>query len=679
MDEERRVAGRYHLLEPIGRGGMGVVWRAHDDLLDRTVAVKEVLYHPTSEEDRETFNRRTIREARAAGRIDHPNVVVVHDVIEEDGRPWIVMQLVQSRSLGQVLREQGALPPGRVAAIGLQVLDALCTAHAAGVLHRDVKPENVLLNGETRVVLTDFGIATMPEEAALTMTGGITGTPAFMPPERLNGDPATPESDLWSLGATLYAAVEGRTPFDRNSPVATMAAILHDDPAPPQRAGALTPVLEGLLRKDPARRMGAAEAAALLNAAMTAGPGPAAGSDPRTIRPEPGSWSGAPSGPSQPPAGPWPQTPSGWDSTDSGPSIPAQQGHPGSWSQSPAVSPQPHGAQPYGHQSYGVHQSYGGPHQSGGSAPWPGVTGPAGPAGPGGGAGMGGYPTSPGGQGIQTGHAGPGVPGVPPGSHPGAYAAPGARPPGRGSATKVTLLVLLPLLLVAVVAGGWYGYRTLAGSGAAAEDVTSPVADPTSGSDHTGSDPTTGDTGQSASGEPSAPPSEKPTEKPSQEPSPEPSPESSTPTTGALPKGWKTHRDPLGFSIALPAGWVPFQREATRVRFHNRSGRDYLQVDFTPWDTTDPVAALRTVEAASTKKGYLRGYERIGLTSGDYLGVPSADWEFTHTTAAGKVRVLDRAFRLDDGRCVALYWQVADSRWTSGLSYFNVFARTFQP
>ncbi|OPG07788.1 serine/threonine-protein kinase [Microbispora sp. GKU 823] len=274
MDEERRVAGRYHLLEPIGRGGMGVVWRAHDDLLDRTVAVKEVLYHPTSEEDRETFNRRTIREARAAGRIDHPNVVVVHDVIEEDGRPWIVMQLVQSRSLGQVLREQGALPPGRVAAIGLQVLDALCTAHAAGVLHRDVKPENVLLNGETRVVLTDFGIATMPEEAALTMTGGITGTPAFMPPERLNGHPATPESDLWSLGATLYAAVEGRTPFDRNSPVATMAAILHDDPAPPQRAGALTPVLEGLLRKDPARRIGAAEAAALLNAAMAAGPAP---------------------------------------------------------------------------------------------------------------------------------------------------------------------------------------------------------------------------------------------------------------------------------------------------------------------------------------------------------------------------------------------------------------------
>ncbi|GGO12199.1 serine/threonine-protein kinase [Microbispora bryophytorum] len=627
MDEERRVAGRYHLLEPIGRGGMGVVWRAHDDLLDRTVAVKEVLYHPTSEEDSETFTRRTIREARAAGRIDHPNVVVVHDVIEEDGRPWIVMQLVQSRSLGEVLRDQGALPPGRVAAIGLQVLDALCTAHAAGVLHRDVKPENVLLSGETRVVLTDFGIATMPEETGLTMTGGITGTPAFIPPERLNGDPATPESDLWSLGATLYAAVEGRTPFERNSPVATMAAILHDDPAPPRRAGALTPVLEGLLRKDPARRIGAAEAAALLNAAVAATPNPLAN------RPDPGPWSGSPSGPPQP-------------------------GQPGPWSQSPAGPPQPYGAsQSYGgsHQAGGP-QPYGGPPQSGGSASWPGATGHPGPTGPGG-------------------------PAVPPGGHPRAYPAPGARPPGHGSAAKVTLFVLLPLLLVIVVAGGWYGYNSLAGGGTLAEDPVPARTDPTLGSDHT-----SGDTEPSASGEPSALPSEPtqqpaedPTEKPTEEPSEEPSPKSPTPTAATVPKGWKTHHDPLGFAIALPSRWVPFHREATRVRFHDPGGRDYLQVDFTPWETTDPVAALRTVEATSTKKGYLRGYERIGLTARKYLGVPAADWEFTHTTDAGKVRVLDRAFRLDDGRCVALYWQVADSRWTSGLSYFNAFARTFQP
>ncbi|GAB3153716.1 protein kinase domain-containing protein [Microbispora hainanensis] len=640
MDEERRVAGRYHLLEPIGRGGMGVVWRAHDDLLDRAVAVKEVLYHPTSDEDRETFNRRTIREARAAGRIDHPNVVVVHDVIEEDGRPWIVMQLVRSQSLGQVLRDQGPLPPARVAAIGLQVLDALCTAHAAGVLHRDVKPENVLLNGETRVVLTDFGIATMPEEAGLTMTGGIIGTPAFMPPERLNGEPATPESDLWSLGATLYAAVEGATPFDRKTPVATLAAILHDEPAPPQRAGALRPVLEGLLRKDPARRMGAAEAAALLNAAVTAASGPPATTAAPAAaapglphnRPEPGPWSGAPSGPSQPPSGP----------------------------------PQPHGTPPHGTPPHG------------GTAMWPGSAGPEGPTGPGGGTGMAGHPTAPNGGGVHAGHAGPGGPGVPPGSRAGAYPAPGAQ--GRGSAAKETpakviLLVVLPLLLVAAVAGGWYGYRSLAGDGTLAQDPTPTEIGPTTGTDHP-----SGDISPSVSPEP-ATPSEDPTPaaEPSEDPSQEPSPASSTPAAVTPPKGWKIHRDALGFSIALPSGWVPFGREGDRVRFHHPNNRDYLQVDLTPWEDPDPVTALRIVEMNSTKRGYLPGYERIAYRTSRYLGVESAEWEFTFTPSFGKVRVIDRAFRLGDGRSIMLYWQAADSRWTSGLSYFKAFTRTFQP
>ncbi|WP_262850948.1 serine/threonine-protein kinase, partial [Sphaerisporangium corydalis] len=284
-ETQRRVAGRYRLLEPIGRGGMGVVWRAHDELLDRVVAVKEVLYHALGDEDRVAFNRRTIREARAAGRLDHPSVVVVHDVIEEDGRPWIVMQLVRARSLGQVLREGGPLAPAAVAEIGAQILDALCAAHAAGVLHRDVKPENVLLTDSGRVVLTDFGIATMPEETALTTTGNLSGTPAFIPPERLQGLPAGPESDLWSLGATLYAAVEGRPPFDRGAPVPTMAAVLSDPPEPTRLAGPLDPVIQGLLRKEPARRMRAAEAAeALRRVASGHAPGATRPAIPGTAR-----------------------------------------------------------------------------------------------------------------------------------------------------------------------------------------------------------------------------------------------------------------------------------------------------------------------------------------------------------------------------------------------------------
>ncbi|MEV0993843.1 protein kinase [Nonomuraea sp. NPDC050202] len=284
------VSNRYRLIEPLGEGGMGVVWRAHDELLDRTVAIKEVRYTGVGDAKRAELNRRTIREARAAGRLDHPSVVVIHDVVEEDGRPWIVMQLVRSRSLAQVIGESGPLRPAQVAVIGGRLLDALRAAHATGVLHRDVKPENVLLADDGRVVLTDFGIASMETEAGLTATGGLVGTPAYMPPERLNGDPARPESDLWSLGATLYAAVEGRPPFKRDSWAATVAAVLRDEPEPPVRAGVLEPVIMGLLRRDPGARLPAEQAARLLYEAAAAPPtgtpgGPAPHSSGLTPRP----------------------------------------------------------------------------------------------------------------------------------------------------------------------------------------------------------------------------------------------------------------------------------------------------------------------------------------------------------------------------------------------------------
>ncbi|NRQ36539.1 serine/threonine protein kinase [Nonomuraea sp. NN258] len=263
----RQVSNRYRLIEPLGEGGMGVVWRAYDELLDRTVAIKEVRYAGVGDTRRAELNGRTIREARAAGRLDHPSVIVIHDVIEEDGRPWIVMQLVRSRSLAQVVREFGPLPVEQVASIGGRLLDALRAAHATGVLHRDVKPENVLLADDGRVVLTDFGIASMEAEAGLTATGGLVGTPAYMPPERLNGEPARPESDLWALGATLYTAVEGRPPYQGESWPAVVAAVLRDAPAPPVRAGALAPVIMGLLRRDPAARIPADQAAHLLHEA----------------------------------------------------------------------------------------------------------------------------------------------------------------------------------------------------------------------------------------------------------------------------------------------------------------------------------------------------------------------------------------------------------------------------
>ncbi|MEU8272213.1 protein kinase [Sphaerisporangium sp. NPDC049002] len=258
------MANRYQLLEAIGRGGMGIVWRAHDELLDRAVAVKEVRYPGDPQDDEVAeLNRRTLREARAAGRLSHPNVVVVHDVIEENGRPWIVMQLVDSRSLGQVLRDDGPLPMRMAAEIGLQILEALRHAHASGVLHRDVKPENVLLTDDGRVVLTDFGIARMETDTTMTRTG-LVGTPAFIAPERLRGHSAQRESDLWSLGATLYAAVEGRPPHDKGMAMATMHAVLNDEPEPATRAGRLGAVLSGLLEKHPAERLTADQAERML-------------------------------------------------------------------------------------------------------------------------------------------------------------------------------------------------------------------------------------------------------------------------------------------------------------------------------------------------------------------------------------------------------------------------------
>ncbi|MGN9780194.1 protein kinase domain-containing protein [Nonomuraea sp. ZG12] len=259
----RRIAGRYQLQEPIGKGGMGIVWRAHDELLDRTVAVKEVRYAAALGDEVQLLNRRTMREARAAARFEHPNVIVVHDVIEEDDRPWIVMQLVESRSLGTVIKQDGPLPPRKVAKIGLAVLDALQRAHESGVLHRDVKPENVLLADDGRVVLTDFGIATLETETQLTVTG-LAGTPAFIAPERLKGLPARRESDLWSLGATLYTAVEGRSPHERGMALATMHAVLTDEPDPATHAGPLASVIAGLLAKEPVQRLSYDEAAQLL-------------------------------------------------------------------------------------------------------------------------------------------------------------------------------------------------------------------------------------------------------------------------------------------------------------------------------------------------------------------------------------------------------------------------------
>jgi serine/threonine protein kinase len=254
------VAGRYRLHEPVGTGGMGRVWLARDEMLDRDVAVKEFVPPDwMTDEEKARLKDRTLREARSAARLNHPNVVQIYDVVHFDGLPWIVMEYVPSRSLHQVLTEDGAFSPVAAARIGLHVLDALTAAHEAGVLHRDIKPHNVLIGEEGRVVLTDFGLATFVDDGSVTGPGLIVGSPQYVSPERARDGASTVESDLWSFGATLYAAVEGRSPYARESAMATLMSLATDPPDPTELAGLLAPVLTGLLRHDPEARLTAAE------------------------------------------------------------------------------------------------------------------------------------------------------------------------------------------------------------------------------------------------------------------------------------------------------------------------------------------------------------------------------------------------------------------------------------
>ncbi|MBL3664795.1 protein kinase [Streptomyces sp. M2CJ-2] len=268
----RLLAGRYRVTGQLGRGGMGVVWKALDEVLGREVAVKELrTYTDAAGPELTELALRMRREARAAARVRHPGVIAVHDIAEVDGRPLIVMELVDGPSLDDVLRERGTLDPLAAARIGVEVMDALAAAHRAGVLHRDVKPGNILLDRSGRIVLTDFGIATMEDPGDgsathLTRSGQLVGSLDYLAPERAQGADPGPASDVWALGATLYAAVEGASPFRRTSTFSTLTAIVTEPLPEPRRAGPLAPALRLLMDKRPESRPEAEEARELLEA-----------------------------------------------------------------------------------------------------------------------------------------------------------------------------------------------------------------------------------------------------------------------------------------------------------------------------------------------------------------------------------------------------------------------------
>ncbi|WP_129307339.1 serine/threonine-protein kinase [Streptomyces sp. L2] len=278
-DDFRLIAGRYRLQERIGRGGMGVVWRASDQVLGRQVAVKELAPDDAlADDDARRRRDRTFREARAVAQLRHPHIIVVHDVVEHDGRPYIVMELVDGGSLADRISARGPVDAIEAARIGIALLSALRTAHAAGVLHRDIKPANVLMeSGTDRAVLTDFGIAQVAGATTLTETGSFVGSPEYTAPERMSGVRTGPESDLWSLGALLCTVLSGESPFRRDSLGGILHAVVAAEIRPPAEAAPLLPVVRGLLERDPDRRLDAAEAERMLWAFLETGHTPETG------------------------------------------------------------------------------------------------------------------------------------------------------------------------------------------------------------------------------------------------------------------------------------------------------------------------------------------------------------------------------------------------------------------
>lgn len=592
MGAGRLIGGRYRLQEPIGRGAMGIVWHGRDEVLARDVAVKEVqVTSQVSPAEAEVIYQRTLREARTAARLSHPGVVKVFDVVEEAGSPWIVMELVRARSLDRVITEDGTLTPEQAADLGTSLVGALAAAHSSGVLHRDVKPSNVLVTAEGRAVLTDFGIATFAEDLALTQAGMVVGTPGFTAPERIRGEIATPAADMWSLGATLYTAVEGHGPFDRNGGSAQISTGVANEDAPrAQSAGPLAPVIGALLSRDPGTRPDAATAERLLAAAATAAR--------TTPRPLPG------------PAEPGRAAPAGTGGRTAaavigGAGLPAT-----------ALADGPDGPSPGSVIDPGSGPVPWGPVKSTCSRPAAGPPGGAGD-GEGGGSGQGGGP-------------GDGAGG--PGSRDGKAAQPAWRSPGR---RRLIVAAGGTAALIAAALAGWIAFQHSGPASALGSTVPPGTATQPSGPGQPGSHPSAGSHNGSAApgvGAPGSGPATGPSASPSSSGSPSPSP-SGTPAPSpsgsgpTLPAGYRWHRftaltmgTAAGFKIGMPDLWT--QTVSPPVAEMSQSVRDFhLLVDLSSWLYSEPVREAQYVQnqAASAHKGH--GYKELLLTKTNFTSL----------------------------------------------------------
>lgn len=685
----RLLAGRYRLGDVLGRGGMGTVWRAEDETLGRTVAVKELRFPGNIDEDeKRRLITRTLREAKAIARIRNNSAVTVFDVVEEDDRPWIVMELVEGKSLAEVIREDGVLKPKRAAEVGLAILDVLRSAHREGILHRDVKPSNVLIAEDGRVVLTDFGIAQVEGDPSITSTGMLVGAPSYISPERARGHKPGPAADLWSLGGLLYASVEGSPPYDKGSAIATLTAVMTEQLEEPKNAGPLKDVIYGLLTKDPARRLDDAGARAMLNAVLhapdpvhaepadatkvvplppqpdaPAGRGSSAGAEAgeklrgalRSVRKAAvaaGAATSAAASRAKSANGAGVSGSVGSDGTHEGgaargsgatasaaapPAVPASRG--GSASS----------AAPAGRPASGA-AAAGSPSASSASVPAA-RSGSGSAAGAGAGSSMGSGPGSGSGGGTRS----SGWPVMTPPDLP-------PRPVPRAPLTDVvprrTLVIIAVVVALAVLgtvlaltlgggdddpANGAKGGGTPAVAGGTASTGTK--EDVSGGTRTDGSQSQSATASGSSSGDATAAGGAG---------SGVTAPGGSTATT--------TYKGAQGYSIGLPAGWQHRSSDAAGDRFTGPDGQKLLVA----WTTTpkdDPVADWNNQERSMVRSQY----KKIRIEKVDYRGWNTADWEFTYSADGTAYRTIDRGFVVGDRLGYALMYTAKSAAWGTDL------------
>lgn len=728
---ERLLAGRYRLGAVLGRGGMGTVWRAEDETLGRIVAVKELRFPSNiDEEEKRRLITRTLREAKAIARIRNNSAVTVFDVVDEDDRPWIVMELVEGKSLAEVIREDGLLEPKRAAEVGLAVLDVLRSAHREGILHRDVKPSNVLLETETeRVVLTDFGIAQVEGDPSITSTGMLVGAPSYISPERARGHKPGPAADLWSLGGLLYAAVEGVPPYDKGSAIATLTAVMTESMEEPKNAGPLRDVIYGLLTKDPEKRLDDAGARAMLNAVIHA-PEPkdepaldATRVVPLPPQPDRGAGEGGSGGGSRrgeeagqrlrgalrsvkkaavaagaAGAAATSRAKSGSGTASSGASGGAPGGAvaPGTASGSGAGGASGSGASAGLGSGAGTAAGSGPGSRSGsgsgsglGSGTGAGAAGAAvtgsrsvGVSGAGGDGGSGSRGAGSSGAGVgagvgaggnaASGGRSSGWPVMPPPDLP-------PRPVPRAPLTDVvprrTLVIIAVVVVLAVVAvvlaiafsGDDNASDNSAKGGGVKASASASASASTKEDESGGTQPDGTATASAGSG---AAPEQTPSN------SPTATGGSGTDPSGGGSTAVTTYKGGQGYSIGLPKGWKFQTSGSAGDRFTGPAGQKLL-IAWTSTPKGDPVADWRSQEQYMARSQY----DRVRIAKVNYRGWLAADWEFTYVEGGTKYRTIDRGFVVNDHLGYALMYTAKAANWSSELrkETWQTLANTFQP